>query len=299
MEKKYNIVLCGQDKSVEITITNANSIQIKGLATEEEFDKNLNAAKNIWEMYKRYRENDSVVRSGSGYCGVYSFSPAHPIFEDYIETDTLHSTTAEEILQLIFRFYPKLFDIYRQKRIIQLIRYHDLGEEKDVPDDGSMDADEKFEVELGVFINRIKTLPPFQQVRLIKDFIMFEHAGERWMLEDKECMQFAKLGDKLDAPIGALWYELNDRKGSLAYKKEHFGGITDQDKMYIKETGDDSQAGVWSAHYIDKYKNYQYLSIFVEILIEACKDVRGSVFPWMYEFSQKRGLNERLLEKML
>ena len=115
-----------------------------------------------------------------------------------------------------------------------------------------------------------------------------------------ECvMQFAKLCDKADAPLGALLYELQERHGSLLYKKEHFGGITAQDQKYADEIGEYSQAGIWTAHMIDTYLFFEYIEIFIEILIEACKDVRGHVFPWMYEFCKKRGINEIILNKML
>ncbi len=50
---------------------------------------------------------------------------------------------------------------------------------------------------------------------------------------------------------------------------------------------------------IDTYLFFEYIEIFIEILIEACKDVRGHVFPWMYEFCKKRGINEIILNKML
>ena len=296
---EYNTMVFGSAVTVSINHENGR-ITVDGLITQEEFDRDRNDSKNIWNMYKSYRENDVVVRSGSGYCGVYRFNPAHPVKEDYVESDTLHSTTAEEVAQNFFRFYPNMFDIYEQKRIILLLRYHDLGEKRDIPDDGSSNPDEKFEMELGNLMERIYHLPPFMQEQLIRDFIMFEHAGlEYWSDRDRKIMQFAKLCDKLDAPLGAFVYELQGRKGSLAFKDKHYGGITDQDKGYIRQTGDDSQAGVWSAHFIDKYLFYEDVELFIAVIMEACIDVRGAVFPWMYEFCQKRGISEGLLSKML
>ena len=295
---EYNIKC--NDKPVKIVVKPDGRMEIMGLLTQAEYDADRNESRRIWLTYRNYRENDKVVRSGSGYCGVYRFNPAYPFKPDYVETDTLHSTTAEEIAQLFFRFYPGLFDIYEQKRIVLLLRYHDLGEDMDIPDDGSVSLDEKFEKELGIYASKISFLPPFMQEVAIRDFIMFEHASfECWSDKDKRIMQFAKLCDKLDAPIGALIYELQGRKGTLRFKDEHFGDITEQDRMYISETGDDSQAAVWGAHFIDKYMYYDNVELFIAVLLEAFIDVRGVVPAWMYSFCQKRGISEGLLARML
>lgn len=297
MEKDYKINL--GSNSVDISIMSDGTIQISGLTSSCKPDEKYNGPKNIWDMYKNYRSNDVVVRSGSGLCGVYRYDPKHPIKRDYVESDTLHSTTVEELAQDIFRFYPAMFDIFDQRRIIQLIRYHDLGETVDNPDDGSKDHDEKFQEELATFITKISSLPIAIQEDLIRDFIVFENAGmDIWQEDQKKLMMFAKLCDKVDAPLGALLYEMQDRPGSLLFKKEHFGGITGQDSKYADEIGEFSQAGIWTAHMIDTYLYFDYIEIFIEIIIEACKDVRGYVFPWMYEFCKKRGISELLLEKM-
>lgn len=286
---------------VTVTINLDGTVVTTGNKSElEEAPLEFNSPKAIWDMYKNYRSNDSVIRSGSGLCGVYRFDPKNPTMKDYRESDTLHSTTVEELARNIFRFYPALFSIEEQMRIINLLRYHDLGETIDNPDDGSKDKDEKFEEELLTFTNKISSLFPADQERLIRDFVIFEHAGlEIWPEEDRKILQFAKLCDKTDAPLGALIYELQDRHGSLKYKKDHFGGITAQDQRFADEIGEYSQSGIWTAHMIDTYLYFDYIDIFIEIIIEACKDVRGTIFPWMYEFCQKRGIQETLLSKML
>jgi hypothetical protein len=219
---------------------------------------------------------------------------------NYVESDTVHSATAEDLARNILEFYPHLFDESEQKRILNLLHYHDLGEKIDNPDDGSKDRDEKFEEELQTFMHRVKRKSRYAQEQLIHDFYIFEHAGmEGWREEDGRAMRFAKLCDKTDAPLGALLYELQDRPGSLKYKAENFGGITGQDQRFIDETGDYSQAGVWTAHFIDTYLCFEDIDIFIEILIEACKAVRGKVFDWMYDFCKKRHVSEELLQKIL
>lgn len=285
---------------VTVQIFTDGNVRVSGNKSELESNPlEYNSSKAIWGMYKNYRSNDTVIRSGSGLCGVYRFDPKHPKMNDYRESDTLHSTTVEELARNIFRFYPALFDIKEQKRIVDLLRYHDLGETIDNPDDGSKDKDEKFEEELETFVSKVSSLVPADQERLIRDFVIFEHAGlEIWPEDDKKILQFAKLCDKTDAPLGALIYELQDRHGSLKYKKEHFGGITQQDQKFADEIGEYSQAGIWTAHMIDIYLYYDNIEIFIDIIIEACKDVRGEIFPWLYEFCKKRGISQNLLDKM-
>ena len=297
MVKQYEVNTSVHSKVI-VRIMDDGTIQISGLRPMNDSSA-TNEARRIWEMYKNYRSNDVVVRSGSGLCGVYRYDPKHPIKRDYVESDTLHSTTVEELARNIFRFYPILFETGDQWRIIDLLRYHDLGETVDNPDDGSKDRDEKFTEELGTFIEKTSCLMTIAQEDLIRDFVVFENAGmDHWNEEEKRLLQFAKLCDKADAPLGALLYELQDRHGSLLFKKEHFGGITDQDQKYADEIGEYSQAGIWTAHMIDTYMYFEYIEIFIEILIEACKDVRGEVFPWLYEFCKKRGFDEELLSKM-
>jgi hypothetical protein len=298
MKKEFNVK--SQNGDVKISVLCDGTVKVSGLKNDYSIDNTPNISKSIWEMYKSYRSNDSVVRSGSGLCGVYRFDPKHPIKKDYVESDTLHSTTVEELARNIFRFYPALFDDQDQSRIVNLLRYHDLGETVDNPDDGSKDRDEKFEEELETFIDKISSLPIPEQEALIRNFIIFENAGlEYWLEEDKCVMQFAKLCDKADAPLGALLYELQGRPGSLLYKRDHFNGITGQDMKYADEIGEFSQAGIWTAHMIDTYMYFENIEIFIEIIIEACKDVKkGIVFPWMYEFCKKRQFSDRLLEKI-
>ena len=298
MEKEYKI-LTDLGNEVTINVMADGTIQISGLGGPSAARHDLNIPLSIWGMYKNYRSNDKVIRSGSGLCGVYPYDPKVPVCENYVETDTVHSTTVEELARNIFRFYPGLFEMTEQKHIIDLLRYHDLGETVDNPDDGSKNHDEKFNEELATFINKISYLVPALQEQLIRDFIVFENAGYQFWDEDvKSIMMFAKLCDKCDAPLGALFYESQGRPGSLLYKKENYGGITEQDEKYAREIGEYTQAGIWTAHMVDVYHYYDGIEIFVEILIEACKDVRGEVFPWMYEFCKKRQLPEYLLEKM-
>ena len=298
MKKQFYIDLESRG-TVTVEIMADGTILISGLGGNVDRNSDINPAECIWKMYKSYRSNDVVIRSGSGLCGVYPYDPSQPILTNYVENDTLHSTTVEELAQDVFRFYPGLFDHFDQTRIIHLLRYHDLGETVDNPDDGSKDHDEKFEEELATFISKISYLVPAVQEQLIRDFIMFENASYLcWDKESKKMMQFAKLCDKADAPLGAFVYESQGRSGSLTYKKEHFGGITDQDEKYAQEIGDYSQAGIWTAHMIDTYGCYEYVEIFIEIIIAACKDIRGEVFPWMKEFCKKRRIPNYLLDKM-
>jgi hypothetical protein len=284
---------------INIKIADNGLISVDGIERQNDFDEVQSDSMRIWNSYKSYRSNDIVIRSGSGLCGVYRYDPSKPVNKDYVESDTLHSTTVEELAINVFRYYPMLFEAEDKERILKLLRYHDLGETVDNPDDGSKDRDEKFTEELETFTNKISNLPLWEQKQLIKDFIIFENAGlDIWNDHDKRVMQFAKLCDKADAPLGALLYENQGRHGSLLFKKEHFGGITQQDQNYADEIGEYSQAGIWAAHMIDTYLYFYYLDIFIEIIVEACKDVRGNVFPWMYEFCKKRGINERVLELM-
>lgn len=297
MEKEFNIKT--KDGTVSVNIMGDGTIQISGILPFDPKEHELNIPLSIWKMYQNYRSNDSVIRSGSGLCGVYPYDPKQSIDTHYIESDTLHSTSVEELARNIFRFYPGMFDVHDQKQIIELLRYHDLGETIDNPDDGSKDHDEKFAEELETFVNKISYLVPAMQEQLIRDFIIFENAGMQvWDKDQRDLMMFAKLCDKTDAPLGALLYESQGRPGSLLHKKEHFGGITEQDEKYAREIDEYSQAGIWTAHLIDTYRFYDGIELFIEILIEACKDVRGEIFPWMRDFCEKRQISERLLKKM-
>ncbi len=298
MDRQYGIN-SSRFGDVGIRINDIGIITINGIERGKDHDDFMSDSMRIWKSYKSYRSNDIVIRSGSGLCGVYKFDPKNPTDKNYVESDTLHSTTVEELAINVFRYYPMLFNYEDKERILKLLRYHDLGETVDNPDDGSKDRDEKFAEELETFINKISNLPVWEQHQLIKDFVIFENAGEDiWNDHDKCVMQFAKLCDKADAPLGALIYESQERHGSLLYKKEHFGGITDQDQFFADEIGEYSQAGIWTAHMIDTYLDYYHINFFIEIIVEACKDVRGEVFPWMYEFCKKRDVSERLLNLM-
>jgi len=297
MKEHMKLVLGG----ITVTVNRDGTVEMTGNKSElEEAPLEFNSPKAIWDMYKNYRSNDSVIRSGSGLCGVYKFDPKNPTMEDYRESDTLHSTTVEELARNVFRFYPVMFTIEEQMRIINLLRYHDLGETIDNPDDGSKNKDEKFVEELNTLIGKISSLLPAEQEMLVRDFVIFENASlSIWNEDDKRILQFAKLCDKTDAPLGAFVYELQNRPGSIKYKEEHFGGLTRQDQRFADEIGEYSQAGIWTAHMIDTYLNFDYIDIFIEIIIEACKDVRGAIFPWMHDFCKKRGIQETLLSKML
>lgn len=253
----------------------------------------IKPALSIWRSYQNYRSGDRVIRSGSGLCGVYEFDPEKPFLDNYVEVDTIHSATCVELAKDVFEYYPKLFDNLEQNRITSLLSYHDLGEDErgDEPDDGSSEHSEKFQIELQAFIRKIQYHTEEYQDVLIRDFIMFEHASSlEWSARDREIFQFAKLVDKTDAPLGAFLFEKQGRKGSLLYKKENFGGITDQDERYASQIREYSQAGIWSAHMIDTYRDYKYLKIFVDIIAEACRDTRGMIFPWLWEFLTKRNL---------
>ena len=253
--------------------------------------------KNIWEMYKNFHQGDRVVRSGNYLCGVYRM-PENPADNDYIESDTEHATSCEELARNIFRFYPDLFSNKDQERICNFLRYHDLGEfgTGDRPDDGSCDRTKKFTDELSVFCDKIQFLPVECQEELIRDFIIFENAlspavfldglanDVAWSDDDLKVMQFAKLCDKTDAPLHALLYELEKRPGDLNFKKEYFDGLTKQDQGYINEIDDSSQAAVWTAHFMDHYRYYNFFLIFFSIIVEAFKDVRGTIPAWLVDF---------------
>ena len=287
-----NIVVSNDFGNITINIGSGGDLIVGGVLAYA--DEKLNNDLKIWKTYVNYRSGDKVIRSGSGLCGVYDFDPDVPFDFNYKETDTIHSTTAEELATNIFRFYPDLLIPEDQARVIQLLRYHDLGEDVvgDKADDGSTPKDVKFTVELTEFVKKIEHLPNTVQQRLIKDFIMFENANDpRWSDRDKAVLQFAKLCDKTDAPLGALLFETQGREGSLLFKKNKYGGITDQDQKYIDQIGEYSQAGVWTAHMIDTYRDYKFIMLFIRIIDAAVNDVRGHSFPWLYEFMNKRDMD--------
>ena len=276
---------------VSVQVQSDGFIAVSGLCPF--IDTGLPAPLAIWKTYANYREGDKVVRSGHGLCGVYDFSYETAIDPNYTENDTMHSSTAEEIANNIFRFFPSIFSIREQKRITDFLRYHDLGESKygDKPDDGSVSKDENVEAELGEFILKIQHLPSDIQEQLIRDFVVFENVNYIcWEEESKRAMQFAKLCDKTDAPLAALLFEKQGRKGDLKYKLENFGSITEQDQHYINQMCESSQAAVWTAHMLDKFRDYENLDLFAEIVVAACRDVRGFVFPGLYEFLKKNDI---------
>lgn len=252
---------------------------------------------DIWKQYSRYRSGDRVIRSGSGLCGVYDFNPDGPFNDNYIENVTMHSTSCEELARNIFSrtgHYGSIFNPEEQRRIIRLLRYHDLGEDEhgDQAEDGSIDPKDKFEAELTSFVKKVHGHRFDEQ--LIRDFIIFEHADSpKWSQRDRQIFQFAKLVDKTDSLLSAFVFEKQGRKGTLRYKKEHFGKISEQDQRFIDEIHEDSEAGVFTAHVIDSYKDYFGLQIFICIVVMACLDVRGYVFPWLHDFLEKREIFSR------
>lgn len=257
----------------------------------EEKDDSLDGAKSaaarVWLMHLNWTEGHKVIRSGSGYCGIYPFNPDRPILNDYVETDTIHASSCEEWAINVFRFYMDLFSIKEQYRIIRFLRYHDLGEKVDLADDRP--RTQKFKDELELFIKRIQYLSEDAQTQLIRDFVIFENAKDsHWDKRDQEIMQFAKLCDKADAPLTALLYEKEGRGGSLLYKEKFFEELTKQDKENIKIAGTSAQADAWLVHLIDGYNSYYGFDIFLDIIVAACHDVRGEGFPWLYGYLEKK-----------
>ena len=282
------------DDGVSVIIKNG-LIDVIGL--ESSYDYNLTPAQIIWRMYCNYRQNDKVVRSGFGLCGIYPFDPEKPTLTNCVENDTIHSTTCEELASLMFRYFPSMVvDPKEQKRLIQLLRYHDLGENVDRPDDGSTSKDAKFKYELNVFRKKISSLLVEEQRNLIYDFVMFEHADwDCWNMHDKYLMQIAKLCDKADALLGAFWYERCGRAGDLEYKRKHFGGITEQDEYFCKETGSTLIADAWTANFIKSYKTYDKFPLFLSVITTACRETRGKNFPWIESFLKKHGFNNNFI----
>lgn len=253
---------------------------------------NVDPSMAIWKEQLAYRSGDRTIRSGNGLVGVFKdFNPEYPFLDDYIETDTIHSASCINLAINIFERYPEIFNLEEKYRIVSFIKDHDLGESEngDKPDDGSTSKEEKFETELAEFIKKIQYHTEKVQEILIRDFIIFEHAGSlEWDERDREILEFAKLIDKTDALLSSFIYETQGRNGSLLYKKKHFGGISERDQFYADQIGEYSQAGVWTAHMIDNYKEYKYMKLFLDIAVAACRDVRGEVFPWLQEFLRKR-----------
>jgi len=247
------------------------------------------ASLGIWKMQLSHAEGNKVIRSGSGECGCYPFKLSKPRDEGYVENDTMHASSASELARNTCRFYADLFLPEEITRIVNFLVYHDRGEREDKTDDRPREG--KFEEELVEFAKNIQYLPAGVQYELIRDFIIFENAGdERWEPRDREIMQFAKLCDKADAPLSALIYEAQGRKGSLLYKQKHFEALTEQDMSYIDEIETYDQVDVWFAHMIDKYNSYDHLKIFIDVIVEACKDVRGRSFFWLKKFLEKRNI---------
>ncbi len=278
-----------------LKVMDDGSIDISGLKSY--FDEKQNFLRAIWQMYKAYSSNDRVIRSGHLLCGVYNHPGDNYIMDDYIESDTVHSTSVEELANNVFIFYPNLLCDYDKKRVIRLLRYHDLGESVDCPDDGSRPHDLKFEEEFKTFSEKIYSLPLQIQEKLLKDFYIFEHANlPIWSDDDRIPMQIAKLNDKTDAPLKALLYEAQGRPGSLLYKKKHYGKLSDQDRDAAIEIGTFAQADIWTAHFIDSYHDFENFWLFIGIIAEACRDVRGGIFPWAKDFCVARGINEGIIK---
>ena len=271
----------GQDGAVEIS-----RMSEKASNSLPTFNVRMMAT-NIWLTHTNWSELNKIVRSGHGLCGVYTFDPKKPIMDNYIENDTMHSSSCVEWATTIFRFYPELFNLEEQYRIITFLRYHDLGEKRDLPDDRP--RAQKFKDELKLFVQRTQYLPDSVQNQLISDFVIFENANNIcWKDRDRQIMQFAKLCDKADAPLAALLYEKEGRKGSLAYKAESFEDLTPQDARNIEIAGTSDQTDAWVVHLIDGYGTYYCFEIFLNIIVAACYDVRGEIFPWLEDYLKLR-----------
>ena len=256
-------------------------------------------ARDIWQVFLAVQRGDYVKRSGFGLCGCYDYNPNEGLNYAHAESDNEHAFGCEELAINFCRFFPTLFTTCDWNRIISLVRYHDLGETKygDRLDDGSQNHEEKNEVELEAFVEAIKPLPTFYREQLLHDFQCFQklEVGQKLDPRDYEVISFAKLCDKAHAPLRGGVYQLYGVNGSLQYKKDNHGGITDQDQEYANITGTMRLVDNWTAHFIDHYHKYPHFDMFFAVLCEMMKDIDGRTFPWLSQFIQDKGIGRKYL----
>ncbi len=244
----------------------------------------------IWQMYKKVREGDLVIRSGFGLCGVYDYDPNSEINYRRPESDSEHANCCVEIARNISRAYPGLFSLKEWLRIFDLLKYHDLGEVAygDVPDDGTRDAKEKNTTELAAFRKAVSHLPEMHAKVLIQDFKDFQALdfgpAPKMDAFQYKLVSFCKLCDKMDAVLRAIVYELNGVGGDLDYKAKHHPPVSSRDAFYASCTGTTKIAPNWALHFLDFCHGYPHFSFFFAILRAAVCEVNGGFFyHWLPE----------------
>ena len=237
---------------------------------------------NIWQIYKKVREGDLVIRSGFGLCGVYDYHTDNALNHRHPESDSEHANGCIEIARNLSRFCPNLFDINEWIRIFDLLRYHDLGEVAygDHPDDGTQDIRDKNAVELAAFKQVVSYLPLDQAVILVQDFRDFQILGHGFIADAYQYkrISFCKLCDKLDAVLRAIIYELSGVGGDIKYKGEFHPPVSDRDTFYARCTGSQQISQTWALHFLDICHKYPFFALFFTILKAAVCEVNGGAF---------------------
>lgn len=247
---------------------------------------------DIWRHYETVRRGHLVIRSGFGLCGCYNkYQPNSPPDPHRQESDTEHASGCVEIVRSLAAYYPDLLTPNFYRRAEYLLKDHDLGENEygDHPDDGSQNRAEKDRSELISFALATAHLPAQLRQTLVADFIRFQDPlfpGHPRALA--ELVQLAKVVDKIEAILSATFYEKTGAAGDLFHKEEHYSTLTEQDRHFIREAGNDSSivAG-WLAHTVYEYHMYYGFPYLLDVVKAAVTDVRGAWFPWFDDFCER------------
>lgn len=264
----------------------------------------------IWRKYCYTHSNNFITRSGFGLCGCYDYDPSTPRNYRNPESVSEHTHGCVELAKNLCYFYPDLLSDNEFRRLENLLQNHDLGENPrgDQPDDGSADKSAKDCAELVEFVSATLDLPNHIRNTLVSDFIKFQDplytnlevqritdteyasgftkfADITSAVSDAKVIQLAKVIDKAEAILSAVFYELHDAKGDLSYKEATFGGLTELDRSHIRDTcGDSSIAIAWMVHMVkDWHTCYGFPYVF-DIVKAAIIELRGEWFPWFDHF---------------
>ncbi len=250
-------------------------------------------SRKIWDLYRETHDGNMVIRSGLGLCGCYeNYDPAKGVDTHFPESVTAHVNGCLTIAQSLRMFYPYLLTPDGFQRLELLLKYHDIGENvyHDQPDDGSQDTFEKDQIELSSFIETVMVLPDQIRNCLIKDFIHFQDARYNYSADSSrfKLIQLAKVIDKFEAILSGLCYERFGIIGDLAYKDQHYGQLTSQDRYFINEIGGDSTlVSSWFAHTLHDYHEFYGFPFVLDILRVGVHEVRGQWFSWFDDFCKR------------
>lgn len=237
----------------------------------------------IWESYQLFASTGAVRRKGFELCGMTFPTPNEvPDIGDSFatrgESDLEHQA---KVAWLVSAFISAdgvdAFELPIADMIVwSLITVglcHDIGEVNigDIPDDGNLMHDTKDAIELKVFDELASVYPQEWRDEASRDYRRFQQ-------KTNGNGQALYVIDKLEAVLAQLFYEKHGCPGKITAKPVP----TDSDKYYMAETGSESSADCWAAHFCAHIRDFpeRIKEPALALLDVAVRDVRGEPFAW-------------------